>query len=212
MFQALQKKGFSVVLLDRRFSLKQLEKTLEDNKSQLWLVADRQIRLSKEYYDFICDFFESGRGLYLWSDNLPFFADTNVILSRLFNSEMSGDYYGDRILSIQTEDKESGIIQDHLITTGVQNFYEGITISNVKIAGGLAPLVYSSDGKIVTAYYDLDGKRCLVDGAWTRLCYKWDSAGTDRFVVNCAAWLTNLERFGYDSVNPENETCYAIKH
>ena len=99
-----------------------------------------------------------------------------------------------------------------MITTGVQNFYEGITISNVKIDGGLNPLVYSSDGLIVTAYYDLDGKRCLVDGGFTRLYYKWNSAGTDRFVVNCAAWLANLERFGYYPERSDAETHSAIKH
>ena len=130
--------------------------------------------------------------------HVPSFADTNIIMSELFGTKMSGDYRGEKILSIQKGENEPGIIKDHLITTGIQNFYEGITISNVKIAGGLKPLVYSSDGKVVTAYYDMEGKRCLVDGGFTRLeSNKWLLAGTDRFVINCAAWLTNVERFGY---------------
>ena len=42
------------------------------------------------------------------------------------------------------------------------------------------------------------GRRALVDGGFTRLYHKWDSAGTDRYVVNAAAWLANIERFGYN--------------
>ena len=47
------------------------------------------------------------------------------------------------------------------------------------------------------AFYDKDGKRALVDGGFTRLWCNWDSAGTDRYIVNAAAWLANIERFGY---------------
>ena len=196
---ALQKKGFAVEVfrISNLLSPKELRTCLDDDRTQLWIVSDSTLHFSQEHYSLIYDHFNKGRGLYIWSDNDPFFADSNIILSRLFNTEMSGDYTGDQVLSIQKEDKRPGIIRNHLITTGVQNFYEGITISNVKLNNGLKPLVYSSDSKIVTSYYDLDGKRCLVDGGFTRLYCKWDSAGTDRFVVNCAAWLTNIERFGY---------------
>ena len=61
----------------------------------------------------------------------------------------------------------------------------------------LKPLMYSSDGKVVAAYSDADKKRVLIDGGFTRLCNKWDSAGTDRYVVNAAGWLGNFERFGW---------------
>ena len=193
---ALQKKGFSVVSFNN-FPLRKLKNVLEGNRTQLWILSDQKPHLSKDCCEFVYDYFNNGGGLYIWSDNDPLFVDSNIILSDLFHSEMSGDYVGDQVLSIQTEDGSPGIIKDHLITTGVQNLYEGVTISNVKISGGLQPLVYSSDGLVVTAYYDIDGKRCLVDGGYTRLYYKWDSAGTDRFVVNCAAWLANIERHGY---------------
>jgi len=38
-----------------------------------------------------------------------------------------------------------------------------------------------------------DGKRAVIDGGFTRLFCKWDSAGTSRFVKNVAAWLYNFE-------------------
>ena len=84
-----------------------------------------------------------------------------------------------------------------IIPTGIISFYEGITIAEVEVDQRLNPLIYASNGKIVTAYYDTQAKRALIDGGFTRLYCKWDSAGTDRYVVNAAAWLANIERFGY---------------
>jgi hypothetical protein len=52
----------------------------------------------------------------------------------------------------------------------------------------------SSDGNCVTACYDKDGKRALIDGGFTRLFIQWDDAGSSRFVCNAAAWLVNWER------------------
>ena len=195
---ALNKKGFQVTVFEGSFPNEEIKKAL-DAKTQLWIIAGSTPLMNQENYSLVYDHFNKGRGLYIWSDNAPLFADSNIILSHMFGSRMSGEYYGDHVLTIQTGDKQPGIIKNHPITTGLQNFYEGITVSNVKLTQDLKPLVYSSDGLIVTAYFDKDGKRALIDGGFTRL---YDSfwvraAGTDRFVVNCAAWLTNIERFGY---------------
>ena len=196
---ALEKKGFSVKVFgpSEANDINLLSRELNSDKCQLWIVSHRSCYLSRDCCNIIYDHFNKGRGLYVWSDNSPYFADSNVLLGKLFCTGMSGDYWGDQVLTIQSGEMQPGIIKNHPITTGLQNFYEGITISNVKLTQDLNPLVYSSDGKIVTAYYDKAGKRALIDGGFTRLFYKWDSAGTDRFVVNCAAWLTNIERFGY---------------
>ena len=48
----------------------------------------------------------------------------------------------------------------------------------------------------MAAFYDHDGKRAILDGGFTRLYNKWDTAGTGRYVKNAAAWLVNVERFG----------------
>lgn len=198
---ALQRKGFSTKLFgySECNDIKRIQEELNSDKCQLWLISSDLCILSSDCLSLIYDHFNRGRGLYIWSDNTPYYADSNVILKELFNTEMSGAYMADQILTIQAGERQPGIIKNHPITTGLQNFYEGITISNVKLCQGLKPLVYSSDGLIVTAYYDKGGKRCLIDGGFTRLYCKWDFAGTDRFVVNCAAWLTNIERFGYHS-------------
>lgn len=195
---ALNKKGFSVTTFEGSFPNEEIKKAL-DEKTQLWIIAGSTRIMNQENYSLVYDHFNKGRGVYIWSDNNPLFADSNVILENLFGSQMSGNYMADRVLGVQTGAGKPGIIKDHSITTGLQNFYEGVTVSNVKLTQELKPLVYSSDGLVVTAYYDKAGKRALIDGGFTRLYdFLWEkAAGTERFVVNCAAWLTNIERFGY---------------
>jgi len=198
---ALGRKGFSVIVFDGysqgRFPYADVKELLNE-RSQLWIISGEKCLMNQNDYTLVYEHLNRGGGVYIWSDNYPLYADANVMLSYLFNTQMSGEYMADHVLTIQNTPQSPGIIKNHYITTGIQNFYEGVTISNVKMNKGLRPLVYSSDGLIVTAYYDTCGKKCLVDGGWTRLYNDlFVKAGTDRFVVNCAAWLANIERFGY---------------
>ena len=62
--------------------------------------------------------------------------------------------------------------------------------------GALKQLIVGTQKHVVAAYFDQDGKRAIVDGGFTRLYIKWDTAGTGRYVKNSAAWLANYERFG----------------
>ena len=52
---------------------------------------------------------------------------------------------------------------------------------------------------LVTATYEQDGKRLILDGGFTRLYISWDHAGTGRYVKNAAAWLVNYERFAEEA-------------
>ncbi|MCZ2338782.1 MAG: hypothetical protein LC127_11435, partial [Chitinophagales bacterium] len=89
-----------------------------------------------------------------------------------------------------------GLRPNHLITTGLEHVYEGITIATLSDNQQLIPLIYGSAGNLVAAAYEQDGKRLILDGGFTRLYIKWDTAGTGRYVKNAAAWLVNVERFG----------------
>lgn len=194
---ALRKKGFEIVEYTRLPSISALRQNLSGDRTQLWVIADRNGYMNSAYVDFIESYFESGHGVYIWGDNEPYYVDANLLLKQMFGVKMHGNSRGDQVLGIQTSPRGKGIIPDHPITTGITNFYEGITIAEVDVRQALTPLTYGSNGKIVTAYYDRNGKRALVDGGFTRLYCKWNSAGTDRYVVNAAAWLANIERFGY---------------
>ena len=202
---ALKRKGFDVIEYKNLPSANALADIIFDGKTQLWIISSYIEILTKAHIDVIEDYFDAGHGLYIWGDNDPWFYDANRLLERLFGTCMFGNRVGDQVLGIQQCSGEPGLIPNHPITTGITSFYEGITIAEIQLnkAGWffnrkvLEPLMYGSEKQVVTAYYDNDQKRALVDGGFTRLYYKWDSAGTDRYIVNSAAWLANIERFGY---------------
>lgn len=192
--KALENKGFEVIYRDE-FPADFVR--ISACVCQVWLISGSSRTITDEQIRQIKAFYDQGKGVYLWADNDPFFADVNPIIKDLFKSKMSGYYVGKRIIGVQKHIKDVGIVAGHLISTGISNFYEGVTISNVAMTQYLKPLVYSSDKKVVTAYSDVDGKRLLIDGGFTRLCVDWDSAGTDRYIVNAAGWLGNFEKFGW---------------
>ena len=193
---ALKRKGFAVVEYRKVPEYSELQAVLAKKKTQLWILADKEPRLNARILNLIKSFFLSGNGVYFMGEEPPYFQDINPLIKSLFSAEMHGNNRGGRILNIQTEDGEPGIIPDHYITTGIVNFYEGTTISTVDVGQTLTPLIYSSNRQIVAAYYDEGGCRAIVDGGYTRLYCQWDTAGTDRYVVNAAAWLANFEKFG----------------
>lgn len=192
--QAMEKKGFQVEL-HTQADPAQLERLLLD-ACQLWIVSDRERHLNERHLDVIRRFYESGHGLYLFGDNDPFYADVNFLGEALLGASMSGNTHGDRVIGVQTHPGEPGIVQGHPVSTGIVNLYEGITIAEVHTNNKVRPLVISSDRKVVTGILEASGRRALIDGGFTRLYVKWDTAGTDRFIVNAAAWLANAETIG----------------
>ena len=103
---------------------------------------------------------------------------------------------GNKVVNLQMEDKKAGVMPNHLITTGLQYVYEGVTIATLTDNKDLTPIIYGSADNLVTAVYEKDGKRLIIDGGFTRLYCNWDTAGTGRYVKNAAAWLVNYEKFG----------------
>lgn len=102
----------------------------------------------------IREFFEQGKGLFLWGDNDPFHADanavssvyvnhrspdyyhnipvSNIFLYRILNgTNMSGNEYGCQV--VQEAPSTGAMIGflPHLITTGLKFLYEGHTIATV---------------------------------------------------------------------------------
>lgn len=187
--QTLIRHGFTVVEYMALFGVNPegIRSEIDDDNCQLWIISDSERHISDGLCEVVYEHFNNNRGLFIWSDNYPYFADTNVLLEHLFGSKMSGNYQGDQIVKKQSGGMGPGMVE-HEITKGLDELYEGVTISNIKITEDLNPLVYSSDVNVVTAYYDKNGKRVLIDGGFTRLFINWDS-NTATFVVNCACWL-----------------------
>jgi len=198
--KALSEKGFSIVKwANTPPSIDEFKKQLEKS-CQLWIIADKIRKLTEEYIEIIKAFFDKGHGLYIWGDNDPFYADANVIAQRLFNTTMQGCLQGEQTIKIQTTANKRGFIPNHQITTGLEFIYEGVTIATIQPNNVLQPLLFGSANNLVSAIYNKDGKRAILDGGFTRLYVNWHTAGTGRYVKNASSWLVNYERFAKDSI------------
>ena len=195
--QALAAKGFGVVRYTSTPSPKELRKSLK-KANQFWLISScyGSGNLTEEHTDIISEFFQEGHGVYIWGDNDPCYEEANFVSRRVLDIEMEGDTYGDKVVSFRTNRTKSGLLRDHLLSTGIENLYEGITIATIQMNDSFTPFLWGSAGNIVAAFFDHEGKRAIIDGGFTRLYGKWDTAGTGRYVANAAAWLANYERFG----------------
>jgi hypothetical protein len=194
--KALAEKGFSVYRwVNRPPSPEELEAKLK-KACQLWIISSDQRLLNDKHLAVIKRFFDSGKGVYIWGDNEPYYADANAVAKALLGTEMLGNVMGDQVVGLQKEKGAAGLLPRHLLTTGLEFIYEGITIATIQPNQTLTPLIHGSAGNQVAAFYDHDGKRAILDGGFTRLYVKWDTAGTGRYVKNAAAWLVNVERFG----------------
>ncbi len=193
---ALAQKGFSTYRwLNQPPPPEELEEKLK-GACQLWIISGPQQLLNARHLQVIKKFFDSGRGVYIWGDNQPYYADANFVAQGLLGVTMTGNVMGDTVVSLQKSPRKAGVRKNHLLTTGLEYLYEGITIATIDANDTLEPLVYGSADNLVTAIYDRNGKRAILDGGFTRLFIKWDTAGTGRYVKNAAAWLANAERFG----------------
>lgn len=163
--------------------------------SEFWLISTSAPMLTKDHVAAIKAFFDAGHGVYIWGDNEPYYSDANVLGKALLGVTMLGDVPGDNVMPLQKEPGHRGVLRRHLLTTGIEFLYEGITIATIQPNQTLQPLLYGSADNLVAAFYDKDGKRAIFDGGFTRLYNKWDTAGTARYVKNAAAWLANAERF-----------------
>lgn len=191
--KALKEKGFSVYrYINNPPDATQLRKDLAKS-CQLWIISDSYSKLNDDHLKVIKQYFDAGHGIYIWGDNDPYYADANKVANYLFNAEMTGNLMGDNPVGIQSREDQPGLKKGHLITTGIENVYEGITIATITDNNNLEPLIYGSANNLVTAVYEKNGKRAILDGGFTRLYYKWETAGTDRYIKNAAAWLVNIE-------------------
>jgi hypothetical protein len=198
--EALKQKGFSVYRwLNQPPTPEALDSALAKS-CQLWIISSSQQKLNDEHAKVIKKFFDSGKGVYIWGDNQPYYADANFIAQKLLGVSMQGNTMGNQTVNILAKGSKSGLMPNHLITTGLQNVYEGITIATIDENEDLTPIIYGSAGNLVAAAYEQDGKRLIFDGGFTRLYINWDTAGTGRYVKNAAAWLVNYERFGDEVV------------
>ncbi len=193
---ALKEKGFSVFRwIDAPPPAKELEEKLK-KATQLWIISNADRRLTDEHVAVIKRFFDAGHGVYIWGDNEPYYSDANVVGKALLGVEMHGNVSGGQPVRVQKAKDMAGVRPGHLLSTGIESVYEGVTIATIDSNQTLTPIIWGSANNIVTSAFEKDGKRAIFDGGFTRLYLGWETAGTARYIKNAAAWLTNVERFG----------------
>ena len=110
---------------------------------------------------------------------------------------MSGDYKADKMVGPYSKKspKSGGFHPNHLIMTGINNLYEGITVAemneNELINAKCEVVLHNSPGNPTVALRPASstGGKVIIDGAFTKLYYKHDSPGSKRFWINSACYL-----------------------
>ena len=190
----LEKKGFDLHIWKQApASIEEFQIVLKKS-SQLWIISSQKLHLNASHLNEIKKYFETGKGIFIWGDNDPFYEDANYIANYLFGGRMYGNERGENCVGVQVKPNTVGFKKNHLITTGIVNLYEGSTIATIADTNDLEPLVYGSANNVIIAVYDKNGKRAIMDGGFSRLFYNWGSAGTGRYIANAAAWLVNVEK------------------
>ncbi len=204
---AMQQKGFEVSLHTNMMPAEQLRAELRST-CQFWLISGCSPSMSAEHIAVIKEFFDSGRGVYIFGDNDPYFADANLVSQACVpGAEQRGNVPGRQTVKLQsasTAPTGSGPMGDrpwkgppgfveHLLFTGMEALYEGFTVSTIQTCDSLTPLMFGSAGNLMCAVYDKGGKRMVIDTGFTRLFCNWDDAGTARYIINSCVWLVNME-------------------
>jgi len=121
----------------------------------------------------------------------------NLILSKLFKFSLTGETPGDDVLTLAWSLQSGKFLQNHVITTGVQQLYEGVTICYpTRVPPSFEVLAHSTDDHPVILYAEKtkDRGRIVVDCGWTKLLSEnWQkTVGTSRYVTNAVCWLTGI--------------------
>ncbi len=203
---ALKEKGFSVFRwINNPPPADELEESLK-KACQLWIISSHVQKLNEDHLKVIKKFFDSGKGVYIWGDNEPYYADANYVSDYLIGVKMLGNLPGNEVVGLNNKKKMTGLTPGHLITTGLENVYEGITIATLKDKQQvLQPLIYGHESRLVDERNVRERKLLILDGGFTRLYVSWDHAGTGRYVKNAAAWLVNYEKFAENAEAIKNK-------
>jgi len=240
--KALERKGFIVESYTAKKGLPSPESldTILQTANQLWIVSDHMEVISDAHIDVIEKNWKDGMGIYVFGENYPYYKDANRILARLVPGiQLDGNSPGNTTVGRISNEKmkrgeEPGINSEHVITTGINSFFEGSTISFVdpeeavkqgfdlvfRDHGGEEVQPMAPDGgisgtkpKAVTIARKTQESEgpLIVDGGWTRLWTSLWKDGTDRYIMNCAAFLAvdfgrEFEKTEHDEIDGESFT------
>jgi len=192
---ALEKKGFKLQLVNTETEfIEQLP-----NYDIAWIISNLERNsMGPQFADACIAHHKKGKGLFVWGDNAPYFAQANAVLPKLTNSTMQlvDNTPGDKVLKLSYDSQRGTFLPTHIITTGIPQLYEGVTICYPNtVPANVTVLAQSTDGHPVILFVDKAHScgRVVIDCGFTKLFCKWDSIGTARYVSNAAGWLAGFE-------------------
>jgi hypothetical protein len=208
--KALAQKGFRVTFTkDERDFIHQL-KSKENNFDVTWIISSSSSTLSaeeqKDFISAVLNFHRSGRGLFIYGDNDPWYLHANWILPEIAGTRLVGNTPGQRVLGYGNGKVPGEFDAENLIFAGINYLFEGITICYPESEGKLTHLATSSDGKPCISFMESTPEhgRVLVDNGFTKLYLQWDGAGQARYVVNGTVYLVDVER-RFESKFPDKQ-------
>jgi len=234
---ALKEKGFNVTYCTYKEVEKFLTLIRTGKYNVVWILSsgggyvdswtvDSQSTFLKDnfkeqFISAVVDYHKSGGGLFLWGDNEPYYYEMNLILQQIAKInddekkpsyiQFGGNTHADKVLSYGDPTKPGEFDKEHLVFSGINYLYEGVTIcypvihsstddsstdpsaeSVPKTVGEYDVLATSSNGKPVILKIEKKNGcgRVIIDSGWTKLYNtNWKSVGQSRYVVNACVWL-----------------------
>ncbi|KAH3767278.1 type III restriction enzyme [Pelomyxa schiedti] len=216
---ALRKKGFNLSIFPKNDVAGFIRALKSDKFDVAWVISDSTLCTpSNEFPEAIFNFHRKKRGLMIWGDNAPYFAEANILLPTLCGARLEGNTQGERVMAYGNSCTPGEFCADHPLFAGISYLYEGHTICYpVDTATGLvtwptssahrAPetvgklqvVATSSNGMPVICCMDRSetGGRLVVDTGFTKLYPNWwVSEGQARYVVNACVFLVDIEGRG----------------
>jgi len=123
------------------------------------------------------------------------------VLPKIAGCTLVGNTPGGRILGYGNGLAPGEFDQDHLIFSGINYLYEGVTICYPEPVDHLARsslvhLATSSNEHPCISHIESTEEhgRVIIDSGFTKLYCSWTSAGQARYVVNACVYLVDIER------------------
>jgi len=174
-------------------------------------------KYKEEFISAVVNYHKSGGGLFLWGDNEPYFYEVNLILQQIATidsekpcyAQLAGNTMANKVLSYGDPTTPGEFDREHLIFSGINYLYEGVTIcypvikssdditdpaakSVPKKVGEYDVLATSTNGRPVILKLEKKNGcgRVIIDSGWTKLySSNWSTVGQSRYVVNACVWL-----------------------
>jgi len=191
---ALKQKGFRVdfVVEENEF----INKISTHTHDVAWIISNERIDYNKsKFEDEVLKFHRSGRGLFIFGDNDPYYAHANVVLPAIANTRLVGNTPGCRVLSFGNPKTAGEFDESSLIFAGINYLLEGNTICYPESDGKLTHLATSTNNHPCISFLDSTKEhgRVVVDSGFTKLYCSWLDAGQARYVINVCVYLVDVE-------------------